>query len=39
MDRKLKETLAQLTEVEEAQKNAKATLNNFEKQATKCLET
>ena len=39
MDRKLKETLAQLTEVEKAQKNAKAALNNFEKHATECLKT
>ena len=37
VDKKLKETLAQLTKVEKAQKNAEATLNSFEKQAIESL--
>ena len=32
-DKKLKETLVQLAEVEKSRKNAKAALNSFEKQA------
>lgn len=31
VDKKLKKTLAQLTEVEKVQKNVEATLNSFEK--------
>ena len=38
VDKKFKETLAQLTEAEKAQKNVAAALNNYEKQATECLE-
>ena len=38
VDKKLKETLAQLIEVKKAQKNTEAALNNFEKQATESLE-
>ena len=38
VDKKLKETLTQLTEVERAQKNAVATLSSYEKQVAKCLE-
>ena len=38
MDKKLKETLAQLTEVEKAQRNTESTLKGYEKQATNALE-
>ena len=38
VDKKLKETLAQLIEAEKAQKNVEAALNSFEKQAAKSLE-
>ena len=38
VDKKLKETLAQLTEAEKAQRNAEATLNSYEKQVAECLE-
>ena len=38
MDKKLKETLAQLIEAEKAQKNVEVALNSFEKQAAKSLE-
>ena len=38
MDKKFKETLAQLTEAENAQKNAEAALSGFEKQAVEALE-
>ena len=34
-DKRLKETLAQLTEVEKAQKNAESVLKSFEKQVAK----
>ena len=37
-DKNLKETFAQLTEVEKSRKNAKAALSSFEKQATESLE-
>lgn len=37
-DKKLKETLAQLTEVEKAHRNAESTLKGYEKQAVDTLE-
>lgn len=37
-DKKFIETLAQLTEVEKAHKNAKSTLQSYEKQASDALE-
>ena len=37
VDKKLKETLAQLTKVEKSQKNAEATLTSLEKQAVESL--
>lgn len=37
-DKNLKETFAQLIEVEKSRKNAKAALSNFEKQVTESLE-
>ena len=37
-DKNLKETFAQLTEVEKSRKNAKTALPSFEKQATESLE-
>ena len=37
-DKKLKETLAQLTKVEKAQRNAESTLKGYEKQVTNALE-
>ena len=37
-DKKLKETLAQLTEVEKAHRNAKSTFKGYEKQAIEALE-
>ena len=37
VDKKFKETLSQLTEVEKAQKNVEVALNNFEKQAAESL--
>ena len=38
MEKKLKDTLAQLTKAEKTQKNVEAALNSFEKQATESLE-
>ena len=38
MEKKLKDTLAQLTKAEKTQKNVEAALNSFEKQAAKSLE-
>ena len=38
VDKKFKETLAQLTKVENAKRNAEVALNNFKKQATESLE-
>ena len=37
-DKNLKETFAQLIEVEKSRKNAKAALSSFEKQVTESLE-
>lgn len=37
-NKKLKETLAQLTEVEKAQRNAKSAFRDYEKQAADALE-
>ena len=37
-DKKLKETLAQLSEVEKVQKNAEFTLKGYERQAANALE-
>ena len=38
VDKRLKESLTNLTEAERAKKNAKATLTNYEKQTAECLE-
>lgn len=38
VDKKLKETLSQLTEAEKAQRNVEAALNNFKKQAAESFE-
>ena len=38
VNKKLKETFTKLAEVEKAQKNAKAALNSFERQAVESLE-
>ena len=38
MEKKLKDTLAQLTKAEKTQKNVEAALNSFEKQAAESLE-